>query len=370
MAGPHGIRISTITGAKALTPEQKRFNTLIKQIEMARETLAEWHANMPLYGQAHNARVVPLIDELVAERRALAFALDALVTRPGWSRAEVATLCELIVAAAETVLAGDPDSDPEVKGLFDKYNETAFDDEVGQAREHARQMMEAATGLDLGDDHIASDDDLLRRVHEGMAAQAERAAADEAAQPARPQRQTAAQKRRQAEAQLATQSVREVFRKLASALHPDRETDPAQREHKTALMQKANQAYAANDLLALLELQLQIEQVDASHLANASAERVRHYNKVLAEQLAELKNETEAVQLDFEMRFMLDLPGKVSPNQLGRIVDEEVRELRAALLALQRDRRTAEGDRAAAKSWLKRERKRLKDEAEDFDFFF
>ncbi|WP_341888453.1 hypothetical protein [Variovorax sp. YR752] len=46
--------------------------------------------------------------------------------------------------------------------------------------------------------------------------------------------------------------MRDIFRKLASALHPDRETDAQQRKVKTALMQKANQAYAANDLLALL----------------------------------------------------------------------------------------------------------------------
>lgn len=369
MAGQHGIRISAKSGATALTPEQKRFNTLIKQIEKARQTLAEWQVALPLYGQAHNARIVPLLDELSAERRALAFALDALVTQPGWSQADVTTMCELILDAVDMLLAEDGDSDPELKALYDKYSETAFDDEAVLVRENVRQMMAAATGLDLGDDELASNEELLRRVQEGMAAKAESAATGDATQPARPQRQTAAQKRRQAEAQLATQSVREVFRKLASALHPDRETDPAQREHKTALMQKANQAYAANDLLALLELQLQIEQVDASHIANASAERVRHYNKVLAEQLAELKNETEAVQLDFEMRFTLDLPGQVAPSQLGRIADEEVRQIRATLLALQRDRRTVEGDRAAIKAWLKRERRRLKDEA-DLDFFF
>lgn len=42
-------------------------------------------------------------------------------------------------------------------------------------------------------------------------------------------------------------------------------------------MQKTNQAYAANDLRALLELQLQIDQIDAGHIASASAERLKHY---------------------------------------------------------------------------------------------
>lgn len=61
-------------------------------------------------------------------------------------------------------------------------------------------------------------------------------------------------------------------------------------------MQKANQAYAANDLLALLELHLQI---DASHIASASAHRLKHYNRVLGEQLAELKAEIEGVEMRF-----------------------------------------------------------------------
>jgi hypothetical protein len=38
-----GLQISLSAGASALSPEQKRFNTLIRQIEQARQTLAAWH---------------------------------------------------------------------------------------------------------------------------------------------------------------------------------------------------------------------------------------------------------------------------------------------------------------------------------------
>jgi curved DNA-binding protein CbpA len=70
--------------------------------------------------------------------------------------------------------------------------------------------------------------------------------------------------------------VREIYRKLASALHPDRETDEREREAKTALMQRVNQACEAQDLLALLQLQLQIEQIDERHIANAGEQRLKH----------------------------------------------------------------------------------------------
>jgi hypothetical protein len=42
------LRISSHNANKALTPEQKRFNSLIRQIGQARETLAVWHENTAL----------------------------------------------------------------------------------------------------------------------------------------------------------------------------------------------------------------------------------------------------------------------------------------------------------------------------------
>lgn len=63
-------------------------------------------------------------------------------------------------------------------------------------------------------------------------------------------------------------------------------------------MQQINQAYAADDLLTLLETQLQIEQVDTRQIAGINTQRLRHYNKVLAEQLTELRAETARVEAD------------------------------------------------------------------------
>lgn len=78
-----GLRISLGAGAAALSPEQERFNTLIRQIEQARQTLAAWHENVPLYAQAHMELVVPLIEQLEAGQREWAFALDGLLGQPG-----------------------------------------------------------------------------------------------------------------------------------------------------------------------------------------------------------------------------------------------------------------------------------------------
>jgi hypothetical protein len=380
MALVHGLQISADAGAPPLTPEQKRFNTLIGQIERARRTLAAWRDNVPLYARAHVQVIVPLAQTLAAARRDWTFMLDQLLNQPGWNRTEQGTLRELICDSAAQLLDGADtgEEDQELKALFDKHSEVDFDTEQQQARMTVKEMAEMMTGLDLGDiDGIGSDEELMARMREGLAA---RAAGEEAARTSgnddgsgsrksrRPRRKTAAQQRREAEAQLATQSVREVFRKLASALHPDRETDPVEREAKTALMQQVNQAYAANDLLALLELQLQIEQVDAGHIAGASAQRIRHYNKVLAEQLAELKAEAEGMELRFRMDFGLQPGWGLDPLKLLGLVDQNARQLRDELAMHQREVRTL-ADKAATRRWLKREQKRLRDD-ELYDEFF
>jgi hypothetical protein len=151
--------------------------------------------------------------------------------------------------------------------------------------------------------------------------------------------------------------LREIFRKLASALHPDRETDAAEREAKTALMQRVNQAYAASDLLTLLELQLQIEQIDASHIASASAARLKHYNKIMAEQLAELRGEITRMEMGWKMEFGISPFADADPRRLMKVLQESERQWRAHLASMQRDvRRLANA--AATKQWLKGERRR------------
>lgn len=364
-----GLQISSGSGAAALTPDQRRFNTLIRQIEQVRRTLAAWHDNIPLYAQAHKQLVVPLIETLAAARREWTFALDRLLDQPGWTKGERAALRELVCDSVAEILDANGEDDPALKALFDKHGEVDFDTEKQHTRMALKDFVETATGLDLGDETgIASDADLFKRMREELAARAARDMAQTPEAPGRRRRKTAAQQRRESEAQLATQSMREIFRKLASALHPDRETDPERHAAKTALMQKVNQAYAANDLLTLLELQLQIEQVDAGHIANAGAQRLKHYNKVLSEQLAELKAEVERVETGFRIDFGLEPGWGMNPTMLVVSIDHNAKQLRAGLALHQRDMRTL-ADRVATKRWLKRHQERLRDTAFDDEFF-
>ena len=80
------LQISAGQAGATLTPQHKRFNTLIRQIERARQTLTAWHDNIGLYRQAHAQVLLPLETELMAARRQWVFALDELRAIAGGPR--------------------------------------------------------------------------------------------------------------------------------------------------------------------------------------------------------------------------------------------------------------------------------------------
>lgn len=180
-------------------------------------------------------------------------------------------------------------------------------------------------GIELGDQHGAAN-------LEELFAKAEQELQEKMIQEqqAREQRQAKKRKKRTEEAEAmreqaakeVSQSVREVYRKLASALHPDRETDLAVRQQRTEQMQRVNQAYEAGDLLSLLNIQLELEQIDADHLASLSAQRLAHYNQTLKEQLAELKAETDAIIAPFMQ--LVPFTRNLTPDVVDHALSDEI----------------------------------------------
>lgn len=169
-------------------------------------------------------------------------------------------------------------------------------------------------------------------------------------------KQIAKEEKQQAEAQQISQSIREVYRKLASALHPDREPDPQERERKTALMQRVNQAYEKNNLLQLLELQLELEHIDQGHLNNLGEERLAHYNKILKEQIYGLDDEINHVEGDFRRRFGIDPFVQLSPASIMRHLATDIALTQQAIRDTKKDLADLQ-DIKKAKAWLKKMRR-------------
>jgi len=285
------------------------------------------------------------------------------------SKTERQTLSNEVLELASSSMDGE--NDEAMKALYNKHSHSDFDDMAREEDAFLKQGLHEVFGIELGDDvDLRNEEALAQKVHEHWQA-------NQANPQQKPGKKSAQQLREEKAAAQASQSIREVYRKLASALHPDRETDATERERKTALMQRVNLAYAERNLLALLELQLEIEQIDINHINVLPSTRLKHYNKVLSEQLSELELEVRAMEWAFKEQFSIEPYDDVTPKNMQRKYQIQFNRL---LLDTQELENLCEEikDPKALKAWLKRQRayQQARDQEDDFfeddfpDFLF
>ena len=294
-----------------LAQQQARFNSLVQDVALWRAALAEWTERIARYHQA----VEPVHRELHAAWRHWVLALDHASLQSGLTRAERGQLHELLREAASALLQVQDDA--EIAAVVARHEDVS-----PSARAGLEDVEQRAT-----------DATLLEDLAQDWEQQAATAAAQRLERAAKRRAAAGVKKRAQA-AQEASQSVRAVYRRLASGLHPDREPDAQQRARKTALMQQANQAYAEANLLALLELQLEAEQVDAAHLAAANQQRLEHYILTLQEHLADLQAETRRLEAGFRAATGVAPGSGMQPRKADRLISSEALRLRGELLLL------------------------------------
>lgn len=289
-----------------------KLQRLIQQIEQERELLQQWRDYIPVYQQTLQRDFLPLQEELAASRRAMAFAIDKALKTRGILTGKVQRrqAGELIGDLCAELLSDKDDA--ELEALHDEYNDLTYAEEMALESALKQDMISALLGVRIEDG--ADEEAIIAAVREKQKElQAEWEAAQSTPSKTPSKRAQAAEKL----AEEASLSVRQVFRKLASTLHPDRETDPAERERKTALMQRVNDAYARNDLLVLLSLQYEIEQIDTEHLSQLDAKRQKHYIHLLTEQLNELKQEVHTLRLPFQ-EMLGKYSARLRPNDVAQ----------------------------------------------------
>ena len=352
------VSISAGDHQSPLSKGQKAFNSLIKQIEKKRTLLAAWEEAIPPYQRKYTSELVPLIADTMNLQIKLVHFLDHASTQKGLTKHERQKISEVITGLAGELAAARDDAD--LKALYNKHSRSDFDVEAAADLQGMKTMLEYELGFELGDDlGLSSPEEILARARiliEEQAAQedANRLAWEAARQAKRTKstKQLAKEAQQQAEAQALRQSIREIYRKLASVLHPDRETDPQERERKTALMQRVNQAYDKNNLLQLLELQLELEHIDQATIANISEDRLKHYNKILREQVLDLEMEIRRVEDRFRAQFGIDPFARISLNSIMNNLAVEIVNIESTIRQLQKDLREFD-DTKKFKAWLR-----------------
>lgn len=328
-----------VPGSKpTLSKAQKRFNQLVDRIAAQRRLLQQWREFVPVYQQRFVTEIAPLDNRLREGRIAMVELLDRAMDHKALGKTHRAKVRDILLGQLTELLAGS--EEPALVRLYDKYSEVSFSEEKEADLDFARAMAGEVFGIELDERQSATTpEELAQRITEQLEAAAAQRAQQSAARTARKKSPKAAARAamREQAAQAASRAIREVFRKIASELHPDREPDATERTRKTALMQQANQAYAAGDLLALLELQLSIEQIDAGTLGGIADERLTHYNHVLEEQLQRLQEELTEITAPFEASLDGRVARPLMPTEVQQSLDEDVRQLQAMVQGLEAD---------------------------------
>jgi hypothetical protein len=344
------LSIATNQRQTPLSKVQKTFNSLIKQIEKKRAQLAEWEAAIAAYQQKHASEMTPLANSAVDLQVELVRKLDHAIGQKGLTGTERRMIRDLITELAGG-LVGQRD-DAELKAIYNKHSQSDYDSEEAAYMGGMKTMLEESLGFELGDDvDISSPEDVLQRLYAQFEAE-QQAQEEERAKKKKTAKQLAKEAKQEAEEKQTSLSIREVYRKLTSALHPDREPDPQERARKTTLMQRANLAYEKNNLLQLLELQLELEHIDQAAINNLSEDRLKHYNKILREQLGELDQEIGHVEQGFIMTFNLSPFMNLSPDAIQRELAAGIVRVKHAIRDLKKDLLAFE-DIKNLKSWLK-----------------
>ena len=354
-----GITSLKISNAR-LTPAQQRFNQLLERIGKLTEQLEQTRSAADAHRPPPSATLAALQLRQRELMRRMALALDERLQRKSMTAGQKRSATEILCGLCETLAA---QGDAAMQALHDRHSRHSLKAKKEDEAAEMQSMVEDLLGHPMeGADQGLSPEEMLRAA---MRQLDDKAAAKKEKQQARRAKRPKSARQQQAEqSELdAHSALRTVFRQLASALHPDRETDPEERRRKTELMSQANAAYDRRDLTALLHLQLQIEQADPESIGRMADDKVKALSQLLQQQLSALQQELQDLKMQLCHEF--ELPGHLAivPAKLKFHLNQTRLELEEQLRHMEHDLTRVQDD-TDFKRWLK-EQKQLS-QNEDF----
>jgi hypothetical protein len=301
----------------ALSPQQKKLDHLIDKIEQQKQELEQWQQAEEDLQQYTHKTFMPVYHELHGVLFKQLEQLWKHLQETTFSKVELVVLDEKIQYLANYLKDSQAMSVQQahkVNEIFTYYQQRA---EHAQFRKSQKKINELETffksenGSDLADVEVFEvwESDHFQQVREQ----------------AKLKRQ---QEKQEQAAAMAEQSLKTVYLKIAAIIHPDREVNDVKKIKKTELLQRANEAYAEQDLFTLLRMQLQIEQDQDVSKKGLSAEQLKFYQLALEAQSQKLQEQIDALinRLVWSSKTRIAVKkskGKVQIADLYKQIDED-----------------------------------------------
>ena len=285
------------------TAAQKRFNKLVASIDATRQESETLRRVVDTHRPAHQQAMQALVHEITQLQKSMLVFLDTRLQAKGLTATQKQHASRILLSLCEQLAHLEDDTIDAVLARYVSPDDVAERaQEEAQAALEAKEFMEGYLGKGFAGQDFKTPEEVLRAAmeheHAQATARAEKRQAKKAQRAPNAREQAAAQKQLDAQGALRT-----IYRQLVSALHPDRASDAADRDRKTALMKAVNTAYERKNLPELLRMQLAVEQVDASKLAAMSDEKIQAMCVLLAEQFKALQEDVQSQRMELAHHF-------------------------------------------------------------------
>ena len=347
-----------------LSAAARAYNLQLARIDKIKSQIAHMEAMASAHRRALTAQVFPLAQRRQALVKDMALWLDRHLADPNLSAAQRQFGAQVVCGLAKKLVT---QGHADMAAVHDRHSTRTL---AQLERDHAQAMkaqLEAMLGEPLLPDE--PDADLNDVMHAARARMKQAAEEEEAHAAKRQAKRDAKSKAKQAgkapnEAQLlqaslqgdADTSLRTMYRQLASALHPDRESDPDARLHQTALMSEANAAYARKDYVTLVDIQQRAALADPAAVAKMPDDKLQALTLLVKAQVAELERQRARTQQVLMYEFDVPQGMGLNENVLKILLNEQEDELQESVDSLQSELALVKQS-DGLKRWLNQQRK-------------
>ena len=291
------ILIKNGENEKPLSKLQKQFNAYIIKIEKLKVDIEKVKAAMDYIRKETARTLLPLEKQLVEIKMQWLANMDWAYENLKFGKLDKVTISEIISEHSEDTLlnADSEEAKQMLTNLHDKHSDINIKEKKEEEKDdllNGLKIFMKMNGIDLGDEEIDPNNPeiFINRVEELMNEKMKKES-EQNENRVKSKKETEREEKKRIEEKDISKSVRDIYTSLVKAFHPDLEQDEKERDRKTEIMKLITAAKEQNDLVALLRLQLEYEQIDQSKINQFADAQVKHFNKILKEQVDALQNE-------------------------------------------------------------------------------
>lgn len=288
------IQIKTQNSA-VLTKLQKQFNSSIQKINSLKQRIAFVTTEIEQIQVKIQTDILPLERKLIDIQIKEITYLDALYQQNIFKKRDNETLSEMILEKAGEFITRKESH--ELNDIYTRHNNGISFEEANEeankvASETLKDSFSNMFGIEVDEEVDLSDPEKFQAYFEQQMANDEAEYEARKANRKKTAKQIEKEEKKRLEEKNLNKTSRQIYMELVKAFHPDREKDELEKERKTLLMHRITEAYEKDDLFDLLRLRLELLGTDFEH---SNDESLKHYVKLLKQQVAELENELSEI---------------------------------------------------------------------------